>query len=107
MKNKTIAQQLKIKDFPFTIKDKNNNCLYLEFSNGLWEKFDENNNRIYYQNSNGYWQKNQYDENGHMIYMENSNGEIIDNRPKPILELTLEQIAEKFNTKVENIKIKK
>jgi hypothetical protein len=30
-----------------------------------------------------------------------------DKRPKPIIELTLEQIADKFQTSVENIKIKK
>ncbi len=31
---KTIAQQLKITDFPFRIKDKNNNQIYFEDSNG-------------------------------------------------------------------------
>jgi hypothetical protein len=130
MENKTIAQQLKIKDFPFQIKDKNNNKIYHENSDGYWikQKFDESDNVIYYENSDGYWikqefdknnnmiyfensygswYKQEYDENNNRIYYENSNGEIEDNRPKPMLELTLEQIAEKFQTSVENIKIKK
>jgi hypothetical protein len=130
MKNKTIAQQLKIKDFPFGIKDKNNNLIYSENSDGYWEKyehdennneiyfensdgywykqeFDKNNNEIYLENSKGYWSKSEFDENNKEIYYENSNDKIEDRRPKPIIELTFEQIAEKFQTSVENIKIKK
>jgi hypothetical protein len=126
----TIAQQLKIKDFPFEIKDENNNEIYWENSNRFWYKrefdennneiyyknsygywikyeVDENNNKIYWENSDGFWVKQEYDENNNKIYYENSDGEIRDYRPKPIIELTLEQIAEKFQTKVENIKIKK
>jgi hypothetical protein len=88
MKNKTIAQQLKIKDFPILIKDKNNN-------------------RIYYENSDGVWVKSEFDENNNLVYYENSTGYIENKRPKLVLELTLEQIAEKFQTSVKNIKIKK
>ncbi len=36
--NKRIAQQLNIKDFPFRIKDKNGNQIYVEYSNGSWCK---------------------------------------------------------------------
>ncbi len=61
--NKTIAQQLNIKDFPFEIKDKNGNQIYIE-------------------DSSGYWYKSEYDQNGNRIYYENSKGYIIDNRPK-------------------------
>ena len=64
--NKTIAQQLNIKDFPFEIKDKN----------------------------------------GNRIYLENSDGYIEDNRPK-VVELTIDQIAEKLNIPVNLLKIKK
>jgi len=61
---KTKAQQLKITEFPFIIKDKNGNKIYSEDSNGYWIKreFDEKNNQTYYENStglskdsNGYW----------------------------------------------------
>ena len=60
----TIAEQLKIKEFPFRIKDKQGNLLYRE-------------------DSNGYWIKTEYDSEGREIYFENSLGIIIDNRPKP------------------------
>jgi hypothetical protein len=43
--------------------------------------------------------------NGNVIYYENSEGTIIDNRPK-VIELTLEQIADKLGLNVENIRIK-
>jgi hypothetical protein len=36
--NKTIAQQLNIKDFPFVIKDKSGNQIYFEDSDGYWDK---------------------------------------------------------------------
>ena len=56
---KTIAQQLNVKDFPFKIKDKNKNLIYLENSDGDWSKreFDKNNNEIYWENSGGFWSK--------------------------------------------------
>ena len=103
--NMTIAQQLKIKDFPFVIKDKNGNeiyhedfngdwwkmeydsnrnLIYFENSNGYWWKmeFDSNGNQIYFENSYGDWDKSEYDSNGNQIYFENSYGYIKDNRPK-------------------------
>lgn len=82
----TIAQQLKIKEFPFEIKNSKGNI-------------------IYFENSNGYWAKREYDSNGNQIYYENSNGIIIDKRPKT--ELTLDEIAEKFGIPVSQLKIKK
>ena len=83
----TIAQQLKIKNFPFEIKDSNENS-------------------IYYEGSNGYWYKNEYDSKGNQIYFENSLGKIINNRPKQI-ELTLDEIAARFNIPISQLKIKK
>ena len=73
---KTIAQQLNIKEFPFEIKDKNNNKLYFENSYGYWIKreFDKNNNEVYYENSIGSWVKREYDENNNKLYYENSDG---------------------------------
>ena len=101
----TIAQFLKVKDFPFIIKDKNGNMIYhenscgfwikcehytqgteiyYEASNGCWSKheYDAQGNEIYYENSDGFWNKREYDAQGKEIYYENSNGLIIDNRPK-------------------------
>ena len=52
---KTIAQQLKVKEFPFEIKDKNGNVIYRE-------------------NSEGYWKRNELDSNGNVTYFEDSNG---------------------------------
>ena len=103
----TIAQQLKIKEFPFEIKDKNGKEIYNERSNGYWWKreYDANGNKIYYEDSDGFWSKREYDKNGNEIYYEDSSGDIIDNRPK--IELTLEEIAAKLNIPVNLLKIKK
>jgi len=81
---KTIAQQLNVKEFPFEIKDKNNNEIYYEGSRGFWNKseHDENNNILYYEDSDAYWAKWEYDENNNQVYYENSEGEIIDRRTK-------------------------
>jgi len=105
----TIAQQLKIKNFPFIIKDKNGNVIYFEDSDGYWYKheYDSNGKFTYYENSKGYWIKREYDSNGNIIYYENSEGAIINTRPKPVMELTLDEIAIKFNIPVEQLKIKK
>jgi hypothetical protein len=127
--NQTIAQFLKIKDFPFTIKNENGKEIYWENSNGAWEKkeydcnrnviyyensngvwykreYDCNRNVIYYENSNGYWYKREYDSDGNVIYWENSNGIVNDNRPKPVLEITLEEIAKLKGVNVSQIRIK-
>ena len=105
---KTIAQQLKIKDFPFIIKDKNGYHIYREDSKGFWWKkeFDSNGNEIYYENSNGYWIKRGFDKNGNETRYEDSNGIIIDNRTKEVV-LTMDEIALKFNIPVSQLKIKK
>ena len=125
----TIAQQLKIKDFPFIIKDKDGNAIYYENSNGDWIKrewdanvkeiyyedfngywfkreFDSNGKEIYWEDSDGVWIKKEWDVNGEEIYYENSNGYIYDNRPKQFVEVTLEEIAKKMGIKVEQLRIK-
>jgi hypothetical protein len=130
MKDKqTIAQFLKVNTFPFVIKDKNDNEIYSEYSNGFWNKceYDDEGNGIYYENSNGYWLKSEYNDEGNVIYYENSDGfwikreyddkvnviyyensdgYIIDYRPKPIIELTLEDIAKLKGVDVSQIRIK-
>jgi len=94
---KTIAQQLNVKDFPFIIRDKNNNELYYEDSNGYWEKREyENNNQVYFKNSNDQWVKREYDENGNQLYYENSGGKIIDKRSP----MTKEEAEKKINIKI-------
>ncbi len=70
----TIAQQLKIKEFPFRIKD----------SNG---------NEIYWEDSSGYWEKREYDVNGNRIYWENSFGTIVDKRPKTDIQKAIELLT--------------
>ena len=83
---KTIAQQLKIKDFSFIIKNKDGNEIYCE-------------------DSDGYWWKSEFDANGKEIYYEDSDRIIRDNRPKQV-ELTLEQIAAKLGINVSQLRIK-
>ena len=82
---KTIAEQLNVKEFPFTIKDKNGN-------------------EIYYEESTGYWIKTEYDSKGNKIYWEDRYGY---KSYKRVTELTLDQIAEKFGIEVSQLKIKK
>ena len=129
MTTKTIAQQLNITNFPFEIKDEKGNRVYYEDSTGYWVKrhFDEKGNRIYYEdstgfwakyqfdekdnevyceNSTGYWAKSQYDEKGNRICYETSNGYIVDNRPKQTVEITLDEIAKKFNIDISQVRIK-
>ena len=103
----TIAQQLKIKDFPFEIKDAKGNLIYFEYSNGYWCKreYNDKGNLIYSENSNRYWIKREYDDNGYTIYYEDSKGKITDNRPKTTL--TMLEIAAKFGISVDKLQIKK
>jgi hypothetical protein len=124
----TIAQQLKIKDFPFVIKDKDGNLIYHENSTGYWDKserdahgneirfensagfwskskYDAHGNEIRYENSNGFWSKSERDAHGNEIYYENSKGRIIDNRPK-VIELTMEEIADKLGINATQLRIK-
>ena len=71
---KTIAQQLKVTQFPFEIKDKKGN-------------------KIYFENSEAFWAKREFDENSNLIYYENSDGIIKYNRPKTIPEYTMEELT--------------
>ena len=91
----TIAQQLKIKKFPFIIKDSNGNQIYWETSDGYWGKseFDSNGKEIYIEYSNGYWEKREYDSEGEEIYFEDSKGKIIDKRPKTDVQKAIELLT--------------
>ena len=103
----TIAQQLNVTTFPFVIKDTDGNQIYYEHFSGFWIKreYDAHGNRIYCEHSDGYWSKREYDANGKEIYYENSDGVIIDKRPK-VVEVTLQQIADKMGINVEQLRIK-
>jgi hypothetical protein len=91
----TIAKQLKIKEFPFEIKDSKGKQIYYETSNGYWAKreYDSKGNLIYWENSKGYWAKSEYDSDGNEIYWEDSNGAIIDNRPKTEIQKAIELLT--------------
>lgn len=104
---KTIAQQLKIKDFPFEIKDKDGNTLYYENCDNDWSryKYGSDSQEIHFENSNGFWVKSEYDNYGNRILYEDSNGKILDNRPK-IVEVTLEDIAKQMGISIEQLRIK-
>ena len=127
--DQTIAQFLKVKTFPFIVKDDQGKEIYWEYSTGYWRKreydakgnqiycedsdgywckrgYNDQGNGIYYENSNGYWRKHEYDNQGNEIYFEDSNGTIIDNRPKPMIELTLEDIAKLKGVDASQIRIK-
>ena len=130
MKNKTLAKQLKINNFPFMIKDNKGNCIYFEESDDYWMKneFDQNNNLIYNADSKNYWYKCEYNHNNHVIfwensdnvwfkyevnekgewlYMENSRGESSDFRKEKVIEITFNDIAKLLNVPVEKLKLKK
>jgi YD repeat-containing protein len=114
--NQTIAQSLrahkqilfKVKAFPFIVKDDKGNEIYYEAADGFWIKreYDAKGNPIYYEAADGYWIKCEYDAKGNPIYYEDLNGLIIDKRPKPIVELTLEDIAKLKGVDASQIRIK-
>ena len=83
--------------------------IYYENSLGDWSKseFDSNGNEIYHENSSSYWNKYEYDNNGNVIYHENSDRGIIRDKRIKQIELTLDQIAEKFGISINQLKIKK
>ncbi len=91
----TIAKQLKIKEFPFQIKDSKDNQIYFEDSDGDWRKqeWDSEGNEIYLEASNGFWVKRKWDSKGNRIYYENSNGTIVDNRPKTEIQKAIELLT--------------
>lgn len=125
---KTIAQQLKITEFPFTIRDKRYHLIYSESSSGYWNKYQRNESgviihqedsnggwanreldaegrEIFYQNSVGILIKREFDLDGNVIYYETEKGVNFDKRTK-FVELTLRQVAEKLNIDVNLLRIK-
>jgi hypothetical protein len=80
------------------IRDKNRKRIYIEDSDGDWEKYeyDSKGNQIYFESSNGFWRKWEYDSKGKQIYLENSRGVIIDNRPKSYEDKVVEMEGVKY-----------
>lgn len=108
-------------NYPHITKDSKGNEIHYKGYNGYgyeyeyWKEYDSNNNMIYYKTSNGYECWKEYDLNNNVIhyknskgseYWYNSDGEAIPN-PNIPTELTLDQIAEKFNIPVGSLKIVK
>ncbi len=106
MKDKTIGQMWGVKDFPFELCDKHGKIVYLETSDGSWERweydaegktvyfkvsdelrerweFDAEGKVVYYENSTGAWGRWKYDDDGNELFYESSTGHIIDNRINP------------------------
>jgi hypothetical protein len=114
--NMTIAKQLKIKEFPFEIKNSEGNKIYYENSDGYWAKmeydskgkeiywedskgywakneYDSEGKEIYYENSDRYWVKNEYDSDGKKIYSKDSKGRIVDNRPQTEIQKAIDLLT--------------
>ena len=91
----TIAKQLKIKEFPFKIKDSKGKQIYSENSSGYWVKseYDSDGNKIYFESSDGFWVKREYNSEGNRIYYESSYGTIVDNRPKTDVQKAIELLT--------------
>jgi len=109
-KEKTIAQFLNVKTFPFQINDEKGNNIYYENDDGYWirSEYDSNGKQIYSIDSDGYWSKTEYNSNGNLIYSEDNDGIEFDNRldNRPKLEITLKEIAEWKGLNVSQISIK-
>jgi tartrate dehydratase beta subunit/fumarate hydratase class I family protein len=91
----TLAQQLKVTEFPFIVKDSKGNQIYFETSNGYWCKYeyDSEGNNIYEENSNKEWMKREFDSKRFVIYYENSYGSITDKRSKSNVSSTKTKLA--------------
>jgi hypothetical protein len=102
----TIAQQLGVTKFPFSIKDGKGKEIYYELSNGFWYKYeyDDKGNHIFYKTSNGEWFKREFDDKGNVIYFEDSRGTIKGNKPNSVPEYTMEELTTKLG---HTFKIKK
>jgi hypothetical protein len=73
----TIAQQLKITEFPFEIRDSKGRLIYAE-------------------ESNGFWVKREWGLDGHVFYYESSFGTKIDTRPKSSIQKIIEPLRKKW-----------
>ena len=87
---KTIAQQLNIKIFPFTIKV-GGNGIYHEDSYGYWIKREyQDGHCVDFEDSDGFWIVREW-QDGKEVYYEDSYGYIEDNRPKSKAQAKVEE----------------
>jgi YD repeat-containing protein len=72
----TIAQQLNIQQFPFSIKNEAGQEIYCEYENGYWFKreYNSKNGITRYEDSDGDWRSYEYDAQGNMICVKDANG---------------------------------
>jgi YD repeat-containing protein len=63
-------------------------------TDGDFKIYDKRGNLIYFEDEKRYRSKWEYDSQGKVIYIKDSKGYIVDKRPKPSPELTLESLAE-------------
>jgi len=78
----------------------------VKFEDNWLQVYDEKGNQTYYENRYGHWAKREYDDNGNQIYYEDSYEVVIDRRPKPIKELTVNEISKLLGYEVKIIKEK-
>jgi hypothetical protein len=69
-------------------------------TNGILEIRDKNDNLIYFEYSDGCWAKREYDSRGNEIYYENSDGTIKDNRPKNEITIDVSGIENSGKSRV-------
>ena len=69
----TIAQKLKIKNFPFIIKDDGNE-VYVENEDGTWiaRGFDADDNMIWYEDSSGFSFKQEFNNLRRILYYDSN-----------------------------------
>ena len=103
-------------NYPHITKDSKENIIHYKDSNGFeyWAEFDSNNNLIHYKDSRGFEYWKEYDSNNNESHYKNSygyerwfdsNGNSIEN-PNKVVELSLEDIAKKFNVSLTSLRIK-
>lgn len=91
---------------PLHLFDSNGDEVYYENYMDYWtkRKYDSNGNEVYFESSSGYWAKGEFDSDDNRIYYENSTGELEDNRPSPVVEMTMAQICEVLGKEVKIVK---
>jgi YD repeat-containing protein len=75
-KKESLGKQLKVKEYPFEIKDKKGNQIYKEWLDGEWQKreYDANGKETRFEDSDGNWRKCEYDTNGNRTRCEDASG---------------------------------
>jgi len=101
-----VEELTKNMQYPIELFDKNNNLIYYKDTKNYYymREYDENNNLVYYRNSDGFSFIAKFDGNNNQIYYKDSTGIIIDNKEKPIKELTMRELEILLGYEVKIIK---